>query len=270
MVAAVVVACLWTRPTAGQTLCTVTLNSADEKAALRAAFPRARLIELTDYAAPGSAGSDWLGASCRAGVSCDLLLVSGHFANTFFGESRLDLPLQSLERQTCGGSCQSVLKRPPLVFLFGCNTLATKARDHRTPEQYRRVLLEDRLDPTFAERVVALRYSPLGPETRERMRRVFGNAALVFGFSSVGPVGTAAKPRFERFLRATRATLDAAMAGARSALASGAVLSREWRRAFGGLQPMVVHGADPPGEEECAFMRADQPRLERLRHAERL
>ena len=269
--AALVLACLVAGDAAAQTICTITLNSDDEGAALRAAFPHARHVELTDFSAPGHAGSDWLEASCRAGVSCDVLLVSGHFANTFFGETRLDLPLRTLERQTCHRTCESVLKRPPLVFLFGCNTLATKARDRRTPDEYRRVLLDDRLDPTFAERVVALRYSPLGPEVRERMRRVFGNASLVFGFSSVGPLGAAARPRFERFLRSTRSAMDAALS--EPFTASAIVkrrLTKAWQHAFSGLQPMVVAGADPPDAEECAFTHGDQPRLRRLEQAERL
>ena len=71
---------------------------------------------------------DWLASSCRKGVRCDVLLVSGHFAGTEFYASRPDLkeeslPVDVLERAACSGSCPGLFENLKEVYLFGCDTL---------------------------------------------------------------------------------------------------------------------------------------------------
>src|SRR5688572_32021944 len=68
-----------------QTVCTITLNSADEREAFRRHLPEGKFdfVELVERGNP-----DWLATSCRKGVRCDVLLVSGHFAGTEFYASR--------------------------------------------------------------------------------------------------------------------------------------------------------------------------------------
>ena len=58
---------------------------------------------------------DWLAASCRKGVRCEVLLVSGHFAGTEFYASRPDLksetlPVDVLECAACSDSCPGLFE----------------------------------------------------------------------------------------------------------------------------------------------------------------
>ena len=94
-------ACLIAAPTwaAKQTVCTVTINSADEQKTLRRFLPADKydFVELVERGRP-----DWLASSCQAKVSCDVLVISGHHGegNVFFSDA-LDinehLPIEELE-----------------------------------------------------------------------------------------------------------------------------------------------------------------------------
>jgi hypothetical protein len=94
------------------------------------------------------------------------------------------------------------LRRPKEVFLFGCNTLATKEKDRRTPEEYLRVLLADGIPRTEAERIVEARYGGLGDSFSDRMRRIFSGAPNIYGFDSIGPSGKTATPFLEKYFHA--------------------------------------------------------------------
>ena len=61
---------------AKQTVCTITVNSADEKETFRRHLPAAkyRFVELVERDRP-----DWLASACRTAVACDVLIVSGHY-----------------------------------------------------------------------------------------------------------------------------------------------------------------------------------------------
>ena len=67
------------------TVCTITVNSADERDVLRQSLSPEKydFVELVERGRP-----DWLASACRRKVSCDVLLVSGHFAGTEFYSSR--------------------------------------------------------------------------------------------------------------------------------------------------------------------------------------
>jgi hypothetical protein len=80
--------------------------------------------------------------------------------------------------------------------------LATKAQDTRTPDEYLRVLLDHGLDGALAQRVVSLRYGPLGPSFRESFRRVFMGVPRIYGFSSVAPRAEWTAPRLDAYFRA--------------------------------------------------------------------
>ena len=56
------------------------------------------------------------------------------------------------------------------LFLFGCNTLAGKEKDTRTPAQYRHVLMEDGFTPEQAQRIASARYGDIGRSFRARMK----------------------------------------------------------------------------------------------------
>ncbi len=88
---------------AKQTVCTVTVNSSDEKDAFRRHLPADRFdfVELVEHGRP-----DWLRSACERKVSCDVLVISGHFAGTEFYSSRPEvnekLRVDELERAACG------------------------------------------------------------------------------------------------------------------------------------------------------------------------
>src|SRR5215831_7406854 len=88
------------------TVCTVTVNSSDEREAFRQNLPedKYRFVELVERGRP-----DWLGAACQRKVRCDVLIVSGHFAGNEFYSSKFDvdesLPVDEMERAACSASC---------------------------------------------------------------------------------------------------------------------------------------------------------------------
>jgi hypothetical protein len=146
---------------------------------------------------------DWLMESCRQGIKCDILVVSGHFGGIFFGKKGLSLPLESLESASCEKMCDGIIKKPKEAFLFGCNTLADKSTDHRTPEQYMQVLINDGFTREQAQQVAAFRYSAFGNSFSDRMKRTFSQTPRIYGFTSVGPSGKTAAPMLNKYLTAT-------------------------------------------------------------------
>lgn len=118
-------------------------------------------------------------------LRCDILVISGHFGGSFFG-TQGRISLEDFEKKSCQSS---LFHRAKEVFLFGCNTLAGKTQDHRTPEEYIRVLIADNFSQAEAELIAAFRYSPVGVTFHDRMSNVFSGVPRVYGFSSVGPSG---------------------------------------------------------------------------------
>lgn len=205
-------------PPAGKkyTVCSATLNSSEEIDTFRKVLgdKKFNYVELTTLAdieetdavaasreANPLPGPDWLGRSCEQKVQCDILVVSGHFGGKFFGKSGLELGMEDLEAAACDRRCDSVLKRPKEVFLFGCNTLAGKGEDFRTPEQYRQVLIDDGFDPETAEQIVAFRYSEIGESFSSRMSGVFQGAPRIYGFSSIAPAGKNVQNMLNNYLK---------------------------------------------------------------------
>src|SRR5690606_32239748 len=116
--------------------------------------------------AGGAPPRPWLLDACSPDLTCDLVIFTGEFAGRFFGERGVSLSLQELEEASCDPRCTGLFHAPREVFLLGCNTLATKDPDSRTPQEYMRVLLDHGFDRPTAERVVAMRYGPLGQSFR--------------------------------------------------------------------------------------------------------
>ena len=127
--------------------------------------------------------------------------MSGHFGGSFFGDSGRALPLADLEAHACRNDCPGVLSGPTEVFLLGCNTAASKRGDHRSPEEYLRVLREDGIPRRSAERIVESRYGALGSSFRERMARVFAGVPHLYGFGSVAPAGLSSRRRTAALIR---------------------------------------------------------------------
>src|ERR1700682_768148 len=157
-----------------KTVCTITVNSADEKETLAQRLPKGeyQFVELVE-----KGRTDWLQSSCQKGVECDVLVVSGHFnAGDVFYSDKLDndehLQVDELERASCSNSCPGLFSRLKEVYLFGCESLNPDATKYS---------------------------SSYGESGRERMRRIFPNVPAIYGFSSSAPVGATAAMLLNRY-----------------------------------------------------------------------
>ena len=173
---------------AAPTVCSIAINSTEEIEVFKRNL-KPQGFKFVEIASDPDPSRNWFDRACRIQEQCDILVISGHFAGSFFGESGLQLSMDHLNANRCMQNCDGILKKPKEVFLFGCNTLAGKERDSRTPEQYRQVLMNDGIPEELATRVAAARYSPLGFSYRDRMLQAFSGVPMIHGFDSVGPKG---------------------------------------------------------------------------------
>jgi hypothetical protein len=199
------------------TACFLTINSVEEKGVFTKYLNPDDwdLVELTptDKSA-NTSRSSWFDVACHSGVKCDINVISGHFAGQFFGQSGLTLGLSELETHSCAEDCDGILKNPREVYLFGCNTLAGKADDHRVfpppnpgvnpndyQTRYRDVLISDGYGFEAATRVAEDRYGPFGQDNQGKMRRSFQGVPYIYGFSSVSPLGADNMPTLEKYMK---------------------------------------------------------------------
>lgn len=178
---------------AKKTVCTITVNSADEKEAFRRALDPARyeFVELVEHGR-----RDWLESACRKGVRCDMLVISGHYdgGNEFFSdriEAREYLPVDELERVSCSDSCPGLFARLREVYLFGCNTLDAGANRFPSAEIGRSLVRAgfSHDDAVRMARAIAQRHAE---SSKDRMRLIFRDVPAIYGFSSVAPLGPVA------------------------------------------------------------------------------
>lgn len=186
-----------------QTVCTITVNSADEKETFRRHLPesRYRFVELVERGRP-----DWLASACHAGTRCDVLVISGHYdgANEFFSdrlESREYLPVSEMERVSCSDSCPGLFEQLKEVYLFGCNTLNPQPQSSASAELVRSLVREGH-SPKDARRQLQALNASHGESSRDRMRQIFKDVPVIYGFSSAAPLGPIAAGTLERYLRA--------------------------------------------------------------------
>ena len=185
-----------------KTVCTITVNSADEKEMLRQRLPadKYRFVELVERGRP-----DWLASACRQGIRCDLLVISGHFdGSTAFYSDQVAasefLPVAELERASCSNSCPALFSQLKEVYLFGCNTLNADAVKNASSEAGRS-LVRAGYSPVDARRIVHGLDQLHGESSRDRMRRIFTNVPVIYGFSSVAPLGPVAATLLGRYLQ---------------------------------------------------------------------
>jgi hypothetical protein len=192
------------KPGAKQTVCTMTINSPDEKEAFRRHLPESkyRFVELVERGRP-----DWLASACQAKVSCDVLVVSAHYdgGNEFFSdqiEVREFLTVSELERVSCGGSCPTLFSRLKEVYLFGCNTLNAEPQSGASAEIVRALVREGQTRAQ-AERELHSLTALHGESSLDRMRQIFKGVPVIYGFSSTAPLGPIAGSTLERYFRTT-------------------------------------------------------------------
>lgn len=171
------------------TVCSLTINSSEERELFKRKLDpeKFRFVELVPE--DEEKNPAWFQRACQSGIQCDIVLISGHFGGKFFGKSGKVLGADQLESMSCAQTCDGILKHPKEVYLFGCNTLADKSPDSRTPEQYLQVLINDGFERSLAERITALRYSPIGRSNKMKMERAFSGAQNIYGFYSIAPTG---------------------------------------------------------------------------------
>ena len=186
-------------------VCSITINSSDEIETFKEFLP-ARDFDFVELL-PSRVNpqqnhqSHWFNRACEKDYRCDILVISGHFGGTFFGESNYSLPTELMEEKACKKNCPGILNELKEIFLFGCNTLADKKRDHRSNSEYLQVLLDDGMARGVAERVVAARYSPLETPFYKRMNFIFSGSETVYGFNELSPLGVHIKTPLRRYFQ---------------------------------------------------------------------
>jgi hypothetical protein len=186
---------------ARSTVCTITVNSEDEKSTFQRHFPNHRFVELVERGRP-----DWLASACRARVACDVLIVSAHFDgdNSFFSD-RLEvnesLTVNELERASCSNACPSLFDRLKEVYLFGCNTLDPDPQSGASAEILRSLLSEGHSLKEARQQLHEL-HGIRGESSRDRMRQIFKGVPVIYGFRSTAPLGPIAGETLSRYFRA--------------------------------------------------------------------
>jgi len=180
-------------------VCTITVNSSDERDVFRRYLPpdRYRFVELVEHGR-----SDWLASACRAQVRCDVLVVSGHFAGSEFYSSRPavneTLKVSEIERAQCTESCPDVFSHLQEVYLFGCDTLKPEPVKSATPEIVR-AWMRGGSTQAEAERQARMLSERYGESSRDLMRRLFAHVPVIYGFASLAPLGRVAGPMLEHY-----------------------------------------------------------------------
>ena len=215
LVGAAITSLLLAAPRAGAeeryTVCSITINSADEISTFRKYLPEKsfQFVELTEGSSAGEPGAGF-GRACDRGVQCDVVVISGHFGDTyagnfgttFAGDSGLTLSLDEMEQRSCEQSCPGILRKPLEVFLFGCKTLARSLDDRPLPKADLALLAHYGVPKGIAERVVEEeRFKGSDTSNRRRMRFVFAEVPELYGFSAVGPTGEHARPLLEDYFK---------------------------------------------------------------------
>ena len=239
------------------TVCTITVNSADEREVFREHLPPER-FEFVELAQRGE--REWLGAACRRGVRCDVLVVSGHFAGEAFYSSKHGdhLPVDEMERVACSDSCPGLFSQLKEVYLFGCDTLKPEPVKSAMPEVIRDLLRagESRASAERSARVLSERH---GESARDRMRRIFPDVPVIYGFSSLAPYGRVAGPMLRRHFE------TAGVAEVGSGIASNRLL-----KLFGPASMIATHGSQANRDEACRHYDDRITRGQRLAYMQEL
>src|SRR5881628_1475206 len=194
------------------TVCTITVNSPDEKEMFRRSLPedKFQFVELVERGRP-----DWLASACRQKIRCDVLVISGHFdGGTEFYSDRLDarefLPVEEMERVSCSDSCPGLFSQLKEVYLFGCNTLNPDPLKSASGEIVRSLVRAGH-SPADAEQLSRVLSERHADSNRDRMRQIFRDVPVIYGFSSKAPLGPTAAGVLEKYFQS----------GARAEIGSG-------------------------------------------------
>ena len=146
-----------------------------------------------------------------------MLLISGHFdGGDEFYTDRLDareyLPVDEMERVACSDSCPGLFSQLKEVYLFGCNTLNAGAMRSASAE-IGRSLVRAGHSPAEAERLSRMLAELHGESNRDRMRDIFKDVPVIYGFSSKAPLGRTAGPLLDKLFPVRRGERNRPAAG---------------------------------------------------------
>ena len=220
---------------------------------------RFEFVELVERGRP-----DWLASACRKKVQCDVLLISGHFDDgSEFYSDRLDshdhLPVAEMERASCTDGCSGLFSRLKEVYLFGCNTLNADPLRYASGEAVRSLVRAGH-SPADAEALARVLEARHGESNRDRMRVVFKDAPVIYGFSSKAPLGARAGPLLERYFKAGG---GAEVGQGRSSAALLSLFGQVSMRSAPGVTVTDVHAGHR--EDVCRFVDDAPAPVERVR-----
>lgn len=184
-----------------KTICSITINSKNEiNVFKRNANKSDRFIELTKFQTGLDKVGSWLENACDEQVQCDTLIISGHFAGSFFGNRNFELELDQLKNASCKKSCRKLFENTKEVYLFGCNTLSQKGSDLSNLDLYFNDLIRSGYNQSTADR---LRRNIIYNDGTyiNTMRSIFSNADLILGFNDKAPLGSVIENPLEKSLK---------------------------------------------------------------------
>ncbi len=115
---------------------------------------------------------------------------------------RESLPVAEMERASCSDSCPGLFSQLKEVYLFGCNTL-NAATITSTTSDVEGSLVRSGHSPADAQRLARALDQRHGESIRDQMRRIFMNVPVIYGFSSLAPLGPTAGMLLNRYFEAT-------------------------------------------------------------------
>src|SRR5688572_19470093 len=164
---------------AKRTVCTITVNSTNERDTFRRHLSD-KDYEFVELVERGR--RDWLATACKQQVKCDVLVISGHFNGSavFSDQLAVDehLPVAEMERASCSDSCPGLFSQLKEVYMFGCDSL-NSARMQGVAAEVARTLVNGGQSRAEAERTAQALAEAHSESNRDVMRRVFVNTPAV-------------------------------------------------------------------------------------------
>lgn len=175
-------------------ICSITMNSGDEISYIRKKLNEDKKFKFIELSVLNQ-NPNWFEYSCYENQkeSCDILLISGHFAGYFWGSSTPNLLLKShLENVVCQNLGSNLFSNLKGVFLFGCNTAVEKGTNFNKAKYnlYLKERLLDNFSINEAMKIAESLYCPTNLGTAQYFSSLFYSSPFIYGFSGKSPKGS--------------------------------------------------------------------------------
>ncbi len=181
--------------TAKTKICSITLGSSNEINAIKNELSKGKapvdFVELTEFSSERNRQDPWFKKACESGIQCDVLLISSHFSDDFYS-SDLKLKLEEMETMACDNTCTGILQKPREVHLLGCASTSSNGSNligHDT-SGFVTSLPRSTLTKNTITKFRQNNFRKLGLDNADRFRLIFANTPRIFGYTTVGPLGT--------------------------------------------------------------------------------